>query len=115
MIMSNESPPPEIDCRSVRSKLERREPMLLLDCREPEEYALVKIDGAQLWPMSELSERIGELTPYRDTEVVVYCHHGVRSLHVAMWLRRQGFSRVTSMAGGIDRWAAEIVPTLPRY
>jgi len=107
--------PPEIDCRTVKSRIDSGAAFLLLDCREPDEFALVKIAGAELWPMSQLAERVGELAPRRNDEIVVYCHHGVRSLHVTMWLRRQGFTRACSMAGGIDLWAIEIDRTLPRY
>jgi rhodanese-related sulfurtransferase len=65
--------------------------------------------------MSELSQRVVELDELRDAEMVVYCHHGVRSRQVANWLRGQGFAHVQSLAGGIDRWAQEIDGTLPRY
>jgi rhodanese-related sulfurtransferase len=65
--------------------------------------------------MSEMAERVGELEPYRDWRIVVHCHHGGRSLRVANWLRGQGFANAQSLAGGIDAWAAEIDPTLPRY
>jgi adenylyltransferase/sulfurtransferase len=105
----------EIECQAVKGKVDRGDPFLLLDCREPDEFALVRIVGAQLWPMSDLPDRLPELAPHRKSEIVVYCHHGVRSLHVAMWLRQQGFTRATSMMGGIDRWALEIDRTLPRY
>ena len=56
-----------------------------------------------------------ELDALRNDEIVVYCHHGVRSRQVAHWLRGQGFAQVKSLAGGIDRWSQEIDPTLPRY
>jgi len=59
--------------------------------------------------------RAAELEPYRAREIVVHCHHGGRSMQVTQWLRQQGYSRVQSMAGGIDRWACEIEPNLPRY
>ena len=107
--------PLEIDCRTVQSRLAAGEPLVLLDCREQNEYEFVRIASARLVPMSELALRVGELDDIRDAEVVVYCHHGVRSRQVANWLRRQGFANVKSLAGGIDRWSEEIDPTLPRY
>jgi len=113
--MSDQNFPLEIDCRNVKTKLDAGEPLVLLDCRERNEYDFVRLDSARLVPMSELAERVGELDSIRDVEIVVYCHHGVRSRQVANWLRGQGFTQVQSLAGGIDRWALEIDATLPRY
>lgn len=105
----------EIDCQSVKAKLDAGRTVLLLDCRESTEWDLVRIDGALLVPMSEIRDRLGELEPHREAEVIVYCHHGVRSRHVARWLRQQGFASAFSMSGGIDAWTTEIDSTLPRY
>ena len=107
--------PLEINCQTVKSRLDSGESFLLLDCREPDEYDVVRIEGAQLVPMSQLVDRVGELEPFRHASIVVHCHHGGRSLRVAHWLRQQGFANVQSLAGGIDQWAAEIDPALPRY
>lgn len=105
----------EVDCNTVKAKLDAGENFLFLDCREQKEYDLVKIDGTTLIPMSEIQERVGELDEHRDREIVIHCHHGGRSLNVAMWLRQQGFANALSMAGGIDAWAQEIDTTLARY
>ncbi len=107
--------PLEIDCRSVKAMLDAKVDFLLLDCREADEYQRVNIEKARLIPMSVIQDRIGELEANKETEIVVHCHHGGRSLKVAQWLRSQGFSNVRSMAGGIDQWAVEIDPTLSRY
>lgn len=107
--------PLEVSCCDVKNKLDSGHKFLLLDCREADEYQLVRIREAKLLPMSELIQRVGELEPSRDAEIVVHCHHGGRSLKVTKWLRQQGFSHVQSMAGGIDEWATEIDPSLPRY
>jgi len=107
--------PWETDCRTVETRRKAGEAFLLLDCRERDEDALVRIEGARLIPMTELAQRVSELDAHKDSEIVVYCHHGGRSLRVAQWLRQQGFPKVSSMAGGIDRWSQEIDPTLPRY
>ena len=107
--------PLEIDCRSVKAKLDAGESFVLLDCREAGEHALVRIAGDRLLPMSELMARCGELEPHRDEQIVVYCHLGMRSRDVAAWLRQQGFAHVQSMTGGIDQWSVEIDPTLLRY
>lgn len=113
--MSERNFPIEIDCRTVKARLDAGDPLVLLDCRERNEYDFVRLETARLVPMSELSQRVGELDELRDAEMVVYCHHGVRSRQVANWLRGQGFAHVQSLAGGIDRWAQEIDATLPRY
>lgn len=108
-------PPMEVDCRHVKGKLDAGEKFLLLDCREQSEYDTVKIAGAVLVPMSQIQERVGELEAYKEGPVVVHCHHGGRSLRVANWLRGQGYLQAQSMAGGIDDWAVQIDPSLPRY
>ena len=107
--------PLETDCRAVQTGLARATDFLLLDCREQDEWDQVHISGARLIPMGQLAARVAELEPYRGADIAVHCHHGGRSLRVANWLRAQGFHRAQSMAGGIDRWAVEIDPTLPRY
>ncbi len=108
-------PSMEIDCQSVRHKLENSEEFLFLDCREQSEYELVRIEGTQLLPMSEIQQRVGELDEHKGREIVVHCHHGGRSLQVARWLAGQGFANVKSLAGGIDLWSQTIDPSLPRY
>jgi len=86
----------------------------LLDCREPWEHQTARIEGALLMPMNEIPARAHqELDP--DAHVVVYCHHGVRSLNVTNWLRQQGFERVQSMRGGIDAWSREVDSKVPVY
>jgi adenylyltransferase/sulfurtransferase len=65
--------------------------------------------------MSELAARLDELESLRDSDLVIHCHHGGRSLRVTHWLREQGFAKAQSMAGGIDRWSRVIDPSVPRY
>jgi len=89
--------------------------VLLLDCRTPEEHATARIAGAVLLPMQELPERIGELEQWRGRQIIVHCHHGVRSLRVTHWLREKGFPLATSMRGGIDAWSTEVDTSVPRY
>jgi rhodanese-related sulfurtransferase len=116
LLMGNSSAelPLEIDCASVSARVSSGADMLLLDCREVDEHALVRIDGAELIPMSEIQQRAAELTTHKERPIVVFCHHGMRSLMVARWLRSQGYL-AQSMGGGIDAWAAEIDPSLERY
>lgn len=107
--------PIEIDVKTVHGKLASQDDFLLLDCREPGEYAIASIEGAMLIPMGELPGRIAELESAREKNVVVHCHHGGRSLRVANWLRSQGFAQAQSMAGGIDAWSQQIDPSVARY
>jgi rhodanese-related sulfurtransferase len=113
--MTEPAMPIEISCRDVQTKQVAGAEFLFLDCREPDEAAVAKIEGTTLIPMSQLAERVGELEPFRNGEIIVHCHHGGRSLRVAMWLRQQGMMRAASMSGGIDQWATEIDPTIARY
>lgn len=103
----------QIEPRDVKGKIERGEKFVLVDVREPWEHAICRIGGAVLVPMKELPARAGWLEEAED--VVLYCHSGVRSLNAAAWLREQGVESARSMAGGIDRWAMEIDPAVPRY
>ena len=90
---------------------------LLLDVREPAEWqaASVRPAGAELlqMPMQTVPARLGELDP--DRPVAVLCHHGARSMQVAMFLAQHGFARVANVAGGIDAWALQVDPNLARY
>ena len=88
---------------------------LLLDCRTPEEHATSRIAGAVLIPMQELPDRVGELAAHKAAPLIVHCHHGMRSLRVATWLRDQGFALAQSMRGGIDAWTDEIDQSVPKY
>jgi len=106
--------PYEISVTDVKTRLDRGDSVVLLDVREPWETATSSIDGAVCIPMGELPARANnELDP--DSEIVVFCHLGMRSLNVTAWLREQGYDHVQSMAGGIDRWTREIDPKVPLY
>ncbi len=105
----------EISVTDVKALLDAGEKVTLLDCRQPEERAIVQLPDSEFIPMNELPERAAELEPYREASMIVYCHHGQRSEMVTRWLREQGFSQAQNMAGGIDAWAQLIDTTLPRY
>jgi len=107
--------PIEIDCRAVQALQAAGDDFLLVDCREPDEYAHVRIEGAVLIPLQELPGRAAELAQDRAGRIVVHCHHGGRSLKAANWLRQNGYPQAQSMAGGIDAWAVEVDATLKRY
>ena len=105
----------EIDVQTVKALLDDGEDFLFLDCREPHEYDLCQIDGATLIPMGQIPGQLGSLEPHRQKRVVVLCHHGIRSLTAAGWLRQQGFERAQSMTGGIDAWSNLIDSSVPKY
>lgn len=111
----NSPPPLEISAADAAELRRRDAGALLLDCRTPEEHVTAKIDGALLIPMQELPDKLDLLETWRDRTIIVHCHHGVRSLRVAGWLREHGFPAATSMRGGIEAWSAEVDPGVPRY
>lgn len=89
------------------------EPPFLLDVREPWEFEICRIDGSRLLPMSEIVSSFGELDQERET--VVICHHGIRSLQVALYMEHQGFSRVINLQGGVAAWAQDVDRAMPTY
>jgi rhodanese-related sulfurtransferase len=103
----------EILPSEVKQRLDRGEKMMLIDVREPHEYAICHIEGAVLIPMGTIPANLQKLDSGED--VICFCHHGMRSMDVANWLRAQGVQSARSMAGGIDRWSLEIDPNVPRY
>ena len=84
----------------------------MLDIREPWEWQLGRIGEPLLLAMGDLEHSADSFD--RDTELIVYCHHGVRSGIAAEWLRARGFHAL-NLAGGIDRWSREVDPSVPRY
>jgi rhodanese-related sulfurtransferase len=90
-----------------------REQPLLLDVREPWEYERARIAGAELVPMGQVAARLDEIDPARP--IVAICHHGGRSLQVAMFLERNGYQNVHNLAGGVDAWSRTVDPAVPLY
>lgn len=103
----------DITALELKERLDRGEPIFLLDVREQFEYELCRLPGARLIPLRELPEHISKLDQNRD--IVVYCHAGVRSGIAVEWLRQAGFTRVQNLAGGIDAWSVTVDPRVPRY
>ena len=101
-----------LEPRRVAELLKEQTGLMLLDVREPWEHNVARISNSTLVPMNELPGRLGALN--RSSEIIVYCHHGVRSDMAAEWLRAQGFS-AKNLVGGIDRWSQEVDPSVPRY
>jgi len=103
----------EITALELRRERDRRPDLVLLDVREPREADIAHIDGARNIPLRELPGRLAELSGHG--EIVTLCHHGPRSLKAREILRGAGFANVRSLAGGIDAWAREVDPEVPRY
>jgi rhodanese-related sulfurtransferase len=106
----------EISARDVRALQNDGKPLHLIDVREPFEVATAAIAGAEPIPMRQIPGELQDLESKAATApLVVFCHHGVRSLNVVHWLRQQGVENCVSMAGGIEAWSLEVDPTVPRY
>jgi rhodanese-related sulfurtransferase len=90
-----------------------RDKPLLLDVRETWEQQICRIEGSELTPMQTLAQYIPKLDP--DRQIVCICHHGGRSMHVAMFLARQGFETVYNLTGGVDAWARQVDRSMPTY
>ncbi len=103
----------EIAPKELAQRLAAGEDLALLDVREPWERALCVLPGSLHIPMQEIPNAMTTLDP--EKELVIYCHSGVRSLHAGRFLEQNGFRRVVNLAGGIDRWAREVEPSMPRY
>jgi rhodanese-related sulfurtransferase len=86
---------------------------LLLDVRENWEFATCQIPGSVQIPMALVPIRISELDD--DREIVCICHHGARSMQVAAFLERNGFTEVTNLTGGIHAWAVQVDGAMPTY
>ena len=107
---------PELEISPQAFAQQRQQPNspLLLDVRESWEFQTASIPNSVLMPMGDVPSRAhAELDP--DAPIVVMCHHGARSLNVALWLRDQGFTHAQSLAGGIDAWSRTVDPEVPRY
>ena len=103
----------EITPQEFQARQETKEELVLLDVREYWERETACIEPSRHIPMAEIPSSLWELDP--EKHIIVYCHHGVRSLAVTDWLRKQGYERVQSMSGGIDRWSVQIDSKVPRY
>jgi rhodanese-related sulfurtransferase len=103
--------PMEVDVATAAAQF--RAGALLLDVREPDEIAICAIAGSRHVPMRQVPESLPDLP--QDRLILVHCHHGGRSLRVTQYLRANGFTQVSNVAGGIEAWAVEIDPSLARY
>ena len=99
--------------QALKQMMDEGKDFILLDVREQYEYKMAHIEGTKLIPIGEIPHRANELNPY--DEIVVYCHHGIRSLDATYLLQQIGFKHVSSLVGGIDRWSREIDPSIIQY
>jgi len=103
-----------ISVEELESRLQQADNKpLLLDVREPWEYAICHIEGSQLVPMREIPGAIDQMD--LNQEIVVVCHTGVRSMHVCYYLKNEGFENVMNLTGGVHAWASRIDPNMPTY
>jgi len=104
-----------LDCEELRRWLDdaSRSPPVLLDVRESWEYRYCHIDGSQWMPMGEVPQRCRALDP--TAEIVLICHHGIRSYQVGILLAHNGFTRIYNLRGGVEAWARQVDPAMPRY
>ena len=109
----NNSDVPVATPAEIKQRLDRGEELMLIDVREPEEIAIARIQGAVLRPLSQAGRWIDTLP--REIPLVIVCHHGIRSMHVAMALAERGYRNVTNMAGGIDLWSTQVDNSVPAY
>lgn len=105
--------PLEISPAELRELVDSGGPLTLVDCRRPDEHAYCRVGNDILIPLDTLPQSVGQLEG--AGRLVVYCHHGVRSMRAVNWLRQNGFQQAQSMRGGIDAWSMEIDPSVPRY
>ncbi|QQL44384.1 rhodanese-like domain-containing protein [Sulfuriroseicoccus oceanibius] len=115
MTTSNEPISFQIDCESLRDLLTQPKPPRLIDCREADELAVCAIEGAQHCPLSTWMAHWEQWFTNQSDHVVIFCHHGVRSMRATAFLRDKGFSNVQSLDGGIDAWATVIDHSMKRY
>src|SRR5713226_2487223 len=104
----------QISVKQLADRLAEGLPVYLLDVRQPQEHEFAALADSRLIPLGELAHRAAEIEPPDDALIVVYCHHGIRSLSGAAILEQLGFANVVSLAGGIDAWSLHVDPSVPR-
>ncbi|MEO0651032.1 MAG: rhodanese-like domain-containing protein [Planctomycetota bacterium] len=102
-----------IEPLELKARLDAGDDLVLLDVREDQELEIAKIDGVTHIPLSEFQQRFEELD--RSKTIVCICHHGMRSANAAGFLAEQEFSNLINLTGGIDAWADQVDPAMPRY
>ena len=108
-----DQPPPQIDPNTLAGMLREGCDVIVLDVREPWEFEICRIGDSRNIPLATLQQRLAELAD--DRPLVVVCHHGMRSLQAAAWLRNNGFDNAVNLAGGVDAWARVVEPGMATY
>ncbi len=105
----------EIGAAELKERLDRGDPIALIDVREPFEWGIANLEGygARLIPMDDVPARVDELDP--GDEIVFICRSGARSMQVTEYLRQRGFARARNLRGGVLAWGEEVDPSFPRY
>ncbi|HZS10246.1 MAG TPA: rhodanese-like domain-containing protein [Blastocatellia bacterium] len=103
-----------ISVTELKSAIHAGRKFRLIDVREPGEYDIARIDGAELKPLGQIATWAQQL-PDKDEEIILHCHHGMRSAQACEFLSRQGFTNVKNLSGGIDAWSRQVDPTVPLY
>src|SRR5260221_12869941 len=103
----------ELTPKEYKTMRDNKSPHVLLDVRQPWEVGKASIPGAEHLPFTELVDNSDLFS--KDHKIIIYCHHGIRSLNACVFLREKGFKDVLSLAGGIEAWARQVDPTIPLY
>ncbi|MCG3144797.1 MAG: putative adenylyltransferase/sulfurtransferase MoeZ [Gammaproteobacteria bacterium] len=103
-----------ITVEELKSKQDEGKKLRLIDVREPSEHQAAKIAGSELKPLGQIMNWARELTD-KGEEIVLHCHHGMRSDRACQFLAAQGFTNVKNLIGGIDEWSLKVDPSVPRY
>jgi len=102
-----------ITVQELKVRLDKGDKIVLVDVREPWEFAAAKIEGAILIPLATIPQSLDKLD--RNAEIVCHCHHGMRSADATAFLQQQGFKSVKNLVGGIDAWSLHADSKVPRY
>jgi len=103
----------QISATELKTRIQHEPHLFLLDVREPNEFQYARIENSVLIPLNQIPQRLGELNPQQ--EIVVICHHGIRSQQACIYLVNSGFENVTNLTGGIDAWSCDCDSCVPRY
>ena len=103
----------QLSATELKSKIQQQENLFLLDVREPNEFQYSHISNSVLIPLNQIPNRLGELDPQQ--EIVVICHHGMRSLEAANYLVQFGYKNIANLTGGIDAWSCACDSSVRSY
>jgi rhodanese-related sulfurtransferase len=108
-----EEPFCDLTPEQLRERIEQGRTPRLIDVRNPDEFELCRLPGAESYPAPQIDDWIRDLDP--EEEILVYCHHGIKSLHAVMYLTARGFRHVLYLRGGLDAYSLRADPSIQRY